>query len=151
MKTSDIEALIITKQVAKIPIDKQKIEGSIKAANLWLEEAKKNLEAGALRSCMIASYLSMFHSARAILFSDGFRDKTHYGVARYLDMIYAKRGLLEKNWVELLDYYREVRHNNQYWPSMGNNEEETIEAIKTAERFIERMSKLLAKKNEYKN
>jgi len=56
----------------------------------------------------------MFHAARAILFIDGFREKSHFAVDRYLEDKYATTGLLEKEWIDILDFYRETRHEDQY-------------------------------------
>ncbi|WP_424353857.1 HEPN domain-containing protein [Methanobacterium sp. MBAC-LM] len=55
---------------------KEKGELSIKQAREWLEEAKRNLENEAYRSAQISTYLALFHSARAILFRDGIREKS---------------------------------------------------------------------------
>ena len=85
----------------------------------------------------------MFHSARAILFRDGYREKSHYCVARYLEEKYVKPGKLERKWVELLDYYREMRHNNQYDLSFFVSEKEAKNSLKSAREFFERMEKLI--------
>lgn len=53
-------------------------------------------------------------SARAILFFDGYREKSHACIARYLEEKYTKNKLLENRWIELLDHYRELRHGDQY-------------------------------------
>ncbi|MBU4501226.1 MAG: HEPN domain-containing protein, partial [Nanoarchaeota archaeon] len=82
------------KLLRKIPSSKEKAEGSIKTARKWLEEAEKNLKGKAFNSSVISSYLAMFHSSRAILFFDGFREKSHYCIARYLEEKYVKKKLL---------------------------------------------------------
>ncbi len=91
----------------------------------------------------MASYLAMFHSARAILYFDGFREKSHYCVARYLEEKYTKRNLLETKWIELLDHYRELRHDDQYSTSFFATEKESGSAMEKAKEFVERMEKLL--------
>ena len=126
-----------------IPISKEKAEGSIRAAQRWLQEAEKNILGEALNSSVMCSYLAMFHSARAMLFFEGFREKSHYCVARFLEEKYAKRGLLESKWVELLDHYREVRHDDQYSMSFFATNEEAENAYKTAEEFVDAMGRLL--------
>jgi uncharacterized protein (UPF0332 family) len=62
--------------IRKIPPSKDKAAESIRTAESWLKEASNNLSSNALRSCIISSYLAMFHSARGILFADGFREKS---------------------------------------------------------------------------
>src|SRR3989338_4172115 len=105
----DFHDCIREKLLRKIPPSEEKEEGSIKTARKWLLEAKKNLKGEAFNSALMSTYLAIFHSARAILFFDGFREKSHYCVARYLEERYVKRNLLEDKWVELFDYYRELR------------------------------------------
>lgn len=110
---------------------------SIKRAEEWLEEAKRNREFGSYRTSLMASYLAMFHAARAVLFRDGWREKSHYCVARYLEESYVKTGKLEEYWVELLDRMRELRHEDQYDVSYTPEPTEVEEALKVAEKFIE--------------
>ena len=127
-----------------IPPSNEKAEGSIRAANKWLDEAEKNLKNETFNSSVLSSYLVMFHASRAILFRDGFREKSHYCIARYLEDKYVKKKLLESRWMELLDHYRELRHNNQYDVSFFATKEEAESALKTAKEFVERMSTLLS-------
>jgi len=85
----------------------------------------------------------MFHAARAILFFDGWREKSHACVARYLEEKYAKAGKLERKWVELLDLHREIRHDDQYDLSFFSTKEDAEKALQSAREFLERMRKLL--------
>ena len=127
----------------KIPLARNKAEKSIKKAKNWLQESGKNLEGGAYNSAVLSSYLAMFHSARAILFKDGYREKSHACVARYLEDIYVKKKLLDEKWVELLDYYRELRHSDQYDLSFSPTDEEARKALESAKIFVEIMEDLL--------
>lgn len=85
----------------------------------------------------------MFHSARAILFLDGYREKSHACVARYLEEQYVHKKKLEKRWVELLDHHREIRHEDKYDLSFFSSEGEAKEALKAAGHFFQRMKHLL--------
>ena len=62
----------------KIPPSKDNAFRSIAKAGKWLLESKITLKSMAFNSSVIASYMVMFHSARAILFNDGWREKNHY-------------------------------------------------------------------------
>lgn len=127
----------------KIPPSKGKAERSIEKAKGWLQESEKNIEAGAHNSAVLSSYLAMFHSARAILFKDGYREKSHACVARYLEGLYVKKKLLDKKWVELLDHYRELRHSDQYNLSFFTTETEAKKALESAKGFVEIMEDLI--------
>jgi len=86
----------------------------------------------------------MFHAARAILWHDGYREKSHYCVARYLEAVYIKKRFLETEWVDLLDYYRDLRHDDSYSTSFTATEEDCKGAVKTSKKFVKRMKELLS-------
>jgi len=139
----NVERLLEKGLLRKMPKSREKADESVKASGSWLKEAENNLESGSLRSCILTSYLAMFHAARAILFADGFREKSHFAVARYLEEVYAGKGVLEGEWVSLLDHYREMRHDDQYSTSFHVTEGEAGNAVRSARDFLERMKKLL--------
>jgi uncharacterized protein (UPF0332 family) len=126
----------------KIPPSKDKAERSIQKAEWWLEEAKKTCKSEATGSSVLASYLTMFHAARAILFFDGYREKSHACVARYLEH-HAQEGNLEQEWVDLLDHSREVRHDDQYDLSFFSTRKDAETALHSAEKFLARIKMLL--------
>ena len=126
----------------RIPPSKDKAVQSFKKAHDWLKESEGSLKAEAYGSAILASYMAMFHSARSILFLDGFREKSHACVARYLEEKYVKAGKLDKKWVELLDHSREIRHNDQYDLSFFSTKEEADEALQSAKDFLSSMEGL---------
>lgn len=120
----------------KIPPSKDKAKQSLKKAKEWLKESESSLKAEAFNSSILASYMGMFHAARSILFYDGYREKSHACIARYLEEKYVKTGKLDKKWVELLDHNREIRHNDQYDISFFSTETEAANALKSANDFL---------------
>ena len=126
----------------KIPPSKDKAVQSLKKAREWLKEAENSLKGDAFNSSILASYMVMFHAARTILFLDGFREKSHACVARYLEEKYVKTGKLDKKWMELLDHSREIRHNDQYDLSFFSTKEEAENALKSANDFLVAMDSL---------
>lgn len=141
----DIDRCIKLGLLKRIPSSKEKAEGSIKNAENWLRESENNLRNLAFRSCILTSYLDMFHAARAILFIDGFREKSHFAVARYLEDKYVKTGLLERERVDILDFYRETRHEDQYSINFFATKEESQKAFQSAKEFVKRMKELFRK------
>lgn len=125
--------------IRPIPPSSEKALRSLEKADKWLEEADQSLQAVALNTSIIASYLAMFHAARSMLFYDGYREKSHACIARYLEDIYVRKKLLEREWVELLDYYRELRHGDQYDVSFFASIEEAKTALAKARAFVKRM------------
>lgn len=141
----DIKKLIESGLLRRIPSSKQKAGESIKASEDWIKESEQNLRNNSLKSCILTSYLAMFHCGRAILFLDGYREKSHFAVARYLEERYVKKKLLDEKWIKLLDHYREKRHQDQYNLSFVVTKKETEEALKIAKDFINEIKKLFEK------
>jgi uncharacterized protein (UPF0332 family) len=125
----------------KVEPSVEKGEFSLKKAEEWIRESEKNLSASAYSSCVISSYMAMFHSSRALLFRDGVREKSHYCIARYLEK-YVENDLLEEEWVSLLDRVRDLRHMDQYALEHYASEEEAFSVFKSAKNFVKRIKKL---------
>jgi len=129
--------------IRPLPPSKEKSAGSIRTAENWLKEAENNMKSESPNSSVLASYMAIFHAARAVLFRDGFREKSHYCIARYLEDRYAKTGKLEATWIELLDHYRELRHEKQYDTEFMTTEEEVVDSFEAAKSFVRRIKSLL--------
>lgn len=127
----------------RIPPSKEQGKRSLDKAQRWLDEAKAVLESKAFNSSISAAYLAMFHAARAILFVDGFREKSHACVARYLAQ-YVQRKKLEQEWIDLLDHHREIRHQDQYNLNFFAVEEDARKALESATKFMQRMKQLFS-------
>ena len=125
----------------RIPPSKEQGKRSFEKAQRWLDEAKIILGSKAFNSSVSAAYLAMFHSARAILFLEGFREKSHACVARFLAQ-YVQGGKLEQEWVDLLDHHREIRHEDQYDLSFFATDEDAEKALESATTFMQRMKRL---------
>jgi len=130
----------------KIPSSEKDAGEDIKTAHDWISEAEKNILSKAYRSAIISSYLAMFHSVRAVLARDGVRERSHFCMGRYLEDFYFKKGLLEGKWIELFDYYRELRHADQYGTKFMATEKESGESLSVARDFVKRISVLLKPK-----
>lgn len=143
----DYEECVRKGLLRRVPKSGRKAEESIKTAYKWLEEAEKNLQSESFNSCLLNSYLAMFHSARSILYFDGFREKSHTCIGRYLEAFYVKKRLLERKWINLLDHCREIRHDSQYSTKFFATEEEAEESLEAAKEFVEVMNNLLKKKH----
>jgi uncharacterized protein (UPF0332 family) len=115
---------------------------SITEAREWLSEARKNMAAEAYKSAISSLYLAIFHSGRAVLFRDGMREKSHYCIGVYLGK-YVEQGVLEEDWVLIFDRMRSVRHTDQYSFQVHPSKEEVESGIDIAEKFVNRMEKLL--------
>jgi len=126
----------------KVPASNDKAMQSLSQAREWVTEAGYNIEAGALRSALMAAYMGYFHAARAVLFRDGVREKSHYCIGVYLES-YREKGLLEDAWVLQFDRMRGLRQSDQYSLDARPTLAEVRQSVKDAGFFIERIERLL--------
>lgn len=126
----------------KVRPSAKKAAGSLEQARIWLHEAHITLQAGAHRSALVAAYMVYFHTARAILYRDGVREKSHGCILLYLES-YAHRGLIDHSWVEIFDHIMSLRHEDQYQlgPEPLSGEIESL--LEGAPEFIRIMEELV--------
>jgi uncharacterized protein (UPF0332 family) len=141
MTLSEFEDCIKKGLLRKVAPSKDNAAKSIERAKMWLSQAKEAFDAEIYDASILASYEAMFHAARSLLIKDGYREKSHYCISRYLEQVYSEKGLFDKNWVIILDSYREMRHRVAYNTEFEATDSEAKEAIKDSEMFIEEMAK----------
>ncbi|MBI4044261.1 MAG: HEPN domain-containing protein [Candidatus Diapherotrites archaeon] len=127
--------------IRKMPASKQKALQSIEKAKELLGEAKQNLEDDRINSSVIVCYLAIFHAARAVLFRDGFREKSHECIIKYLEEKYSET--IPQKQIQLLDKFKSERTHTQYDVSYSPNEEEAEKMNQFAEEFISTIEQIL--------
>ncbi|MFH1221850.1 MAG: HEPN domain-containing protein [Candidatus Micrarchaeota archaeon] len=135
----------LNENVRKIPSDRKRALNSLKMAEHKLERAKADLGNNCYEDSLINAYTSMFHSARALLFRDGYKEKNHYGLCMYIREKY--HGLLEMRYINELNTLRTIRHKIIYGDEDVNirevQEAETKSAIELAAGFLNAVKKLI--------
>lgn len=124
----------------RVPPSREKAIQSIEKAKQLLEEAKANLEEERINSAIIVAYLAIFHAARAMLFKDGYREKSHECIIRYLE---EKRPEIKPEEIAALEKYKSERTHTQYDVTYNPNEEQAEKMIKFTEKFIQTMEELV--------
>lgn len=142
-KLNELDNCVKKGLLKKMPRSIQDAERSILRAKSWLGEAESAFKAKIYGTCLLAAYESIFHAARAILLKDGYRERSHYCIARYINEIYVKKGLLDISIINKIDNYRELRHNTAYGLESIVAETDASVAIKDANVVINAIEKLL--------
>jgi len=68
----------------KARIDREEIKGSLELAERFLERASGNMKIEYFDVAFILAYNSMFHSARALIFSFGVKERSHLAMIEFL-------------------------------------------------------------------
>jgi len=110
----------------------ERIESSLKIAERFLRSAERNFEIEEYEMAEIAAYNSAFHSARSLLFSKGYTERSHYCLGIALKSLY---GGLIRDLLNTFDKIRLSRHNVQYGGTLVCGDEAKF-VITFAEEFL---------------
>jgi uncharacterized protein (UPF0332 family) len=115
------------------------IEKEMAIARRHLDNAKTCLNTGMIDLSIVASYTSMFHCARTLLFLNGYRERSHVCIIafikeRYPDLI---------TYADVMDIYREARHTMLYGMDPEVFKDDAEEGINYASEFIEEVGILI--------
>ena len=136
-----LKELIENRKILRIKYDRDLVEKEINAAEYDLEKSKKSFADKDFKWATIQAYYSMFHSARALLFSKGFREKSHRALAEAIIELFVKTNLLEESFIDRFLEAMELREEADYGFIYSKYSAE--EVIKSAEEFLYRVRSLL--------
>jgi uncharacterized protein (UPF0332 family) len=125
--------------------DMNKARASLKLADSNAEDSKIHLGNRLYKWALIAAYASMFHSARALLFKDGIKERSHFCLCAYVSETY--RGRIEAKYLNELNILREQRHRIFYGDEevaeKSVEEAEAESAVSIARGFLGEVKKIV--------
>lgn len=86
----------------------------LKVAESDLLAAKQGLEGEQWKWCTIQAYYSMFHTARALLYSEGYREKSHYCLRIAVEALFVSTGKIGEIFIDALQTAKQMRENADY-------------------------------------
>jgi len=121
--------------IRKGRVDKHKIHGSLKLTEHFLKRAEGNYKMGYYDVALLMAYNSIFHTARALLFSKGYSERSHSCLILFLKKEFANTDLIE--YIQTTDNYRILREMVQY-SGESCSDKDAKEAIDDAKNFFEK-------------
>jgi uncharacterized protein (UPF0332 family) len=122
--------------------DLGKAKRSLEVARFKLTEADSLFNIKMFDMCLVNAYSSMFHSARSLLFKDGFKERSHYALYVYLNEKYKDR--IEPRFLNELNLLRLERHDVFYSLEIKKIEsQEAEDALILAKDFLKAVEKLI--------
>src|SRR3989344_1863527 len=137
----DVNDCFKERLLIRMPPNREKVKSSIKIAESKLEEAKKLLDAGFLSNAILSAYTCMFHAARALLYGDGFQEKSHFAVFVYLNEKYSDK--IPRSLINSFNNYRNERHDILYGFESYSGKEDAKNAVITSEDFLFKIKEIL--------
>lgn len=135
----DIDELERSGLIKRLPIDEKKVNDSLDLAKRDLKAARNIMDDNCDWAFSIA-YNSMLQSARALMFSKGYRsssDAGHVSAIRFAELF------LKEDDVIIFDRMRRKRHNAVYGSVGMISKTETENALSRAEKFIREIETLI--------
>ena len=137
----EFQKAIEKKRILQFSQGKQQVKKELKEAENDLSEALNRFNNQKYKYATINGYYSMFHSARALIYSKGYREKSHYYLLVALNSLFVDNGPLSKKIVSEFHDAMVLREDADYH---GNFTEEGAESVlKTAKEFVETAKSIL--------
>lgn len=114
------------------------------AAEADLSEARDRFANGRFKYATITAYYSMFHSARALLYSRGYREKSHYALLVAMKALFVKARLLPEKLVREFHEAMVLREEADYHGEFS--EAGARRSLEAAETFLKKSCSIVAKK-----
>ena len=86
----------------------------LKGAEHDLESANASRDRGDEKWASVQAYYSMFHYAKALVFAEGYREKSHLCLVVALRELYVKTGMLDEQVVVDFELVMSLRHEADY-------------------------------------
>lgn len=127
--------------LVRTPVSRETIKNTLNLAKHYIERAGGNLEIEYFDIAFTLAYQAMLHAARALLFKDNVKERSHVCVVLYLKNKYRENPELAK-YFNILDSYRLSRHEVAYRGGQVSKEEAS-DAIKDAKGFLKLVGGIL--------
>jgi len=118
------------------------VRKELNAAEQDLAEAQDRLGNQRYKYAIINSYYATFHSARALLYSQGLRERSHYCLSVAIEALFVETGQLEARFVRDLNNLMSMREEADYAGSSSSGA--AFLCVQYAGEFLERSRSMLS-------
>ena len=126
----------IKKKGLKVSADaKRLVKKEMEAAENDLHEAENGLKREAFKWTTIQSYYAMFHTARALIYTKGYREKSHRCLRIALEELYVTSGDLPVHCIDAFQVGKELRENADYESHFSETGARKL--VKAAQEFLQ--------------
>lgn len=136
---SEFNRFIEERRLIRITVDRKLVVKEIEGAVSDLEEAKDSLSRKKFKWATIQGYYSMFHVVRALIYSKGYREKSHYALLIALKELFENQ--VESGLIQDFEEAMSLREEADY--GLIFSEEGATSIVNNAERFLGRVKEIL--------
>ncbi len=128
-------------KIVKIGVQIDLVKKELAAAESDLKSCEKSLKENDPKWATVQAYYSMFHSAKALVLSKGFREKSHYCLSVALKALFVDSNLLDSEYYEKFRDCMNLRQEADY--GMAYSEKSAGEVAEWAKELLSETKKLL--------
>ena len=121
-------------KLKRFTASKQKVKTEVNSAKEDLREAKDRFSKRKYKYATITAYYSLFHSARALVYLKGFREKSHYCLKIAIEKLYIKEQILKPEFIEYFEEAMGLREAADYQSIFSKTG--ALRSIKAAKEFL---------------
>jgi len=137
----EFEQCLENKKIVSFARGKNLVKKELSVAKSDLSDAKAGYENGRYKWSTIQAYYAMFHAVRALVYSRGYREKSHYCLAVALEALFVYEGKMDAQSVRDFLNAMNLREAADYEAEFSQVGAKAV--IASAERFIEKATVIL--------
>jgi uncharacterized protein (UPF0332 family) len=111
---NEFEQCIKERHLLVIKATKEMIEKEIASAEYDLSRSKESIGDKDYKWASVQAYYSMFYSAKALVLTKGYREKSHYCLIVAIRELYVKDGTMKAEFADTLELCMHLRHDANY-------------------------------------
>ena len=137
----DFKQCLENKKLIPFARGKNLVKKELSVAKNDLSDAKAGYENERYKWSTIQAYYAMFHAARALVYSQGYREKSHYCLAVALRALFVDEGKMDTQLVRDFLNAMNLREAADYEAEFSQSGANAV--IVSAEKFIEKAMAIL--------
>jgi len=130
----EFKQCIENKKIIPFATGKKLVNKELSVAQSDLSEAKTGYENERYKWSTVQAYYAMFHAARALVYSKGYREKSHYCLAVALRALFVDEGKMDAQSVRDLLNAMNLRESADYDAEFSQSGAKAV--IESADKFI---------------
>lgn len=107
-------------KIIKIEDNSDFADRELKEARDDLKSAEKSINENNPKRAIVQSYYTMFHAFRALLFTKGYREKSHACLKHAIEALFVDEGVIDSDLLDDFDFAMKSREKADYSYSYNN-------------------------------
>jgi uncharacterized protein (UPF0332 family) len=140
----DFRECLSKNKLVKFPLAKTFMNREIEESKRDLESTEKCFNDQNYKWATIQAYFSMFHSARSLIYKEGYREKSHFCLIAALKTLYLNKGLINHKIIEDIQLGKRMREAADYHADFSIEGAEAL--IKSAQNFLSIIGAIIKEK-----